>query len=132
MELATLEALKAHRRGAECCHLLLRLSQGWQLPEAPSNRTGVRCPDLAGRTPTILSSNMGRTPGGPYPIWLYRLQTATTGLPTGSNRLYVLCTVITIVVDLIGNSMVILAVSKNKKLRNSGKTPTHGAATSNP
>ncbi|XP_059943725.1 melatonin-related receptor [Mesoplodon densirostris] len=29
-------------------------------------------------------------------------------------------TVITIVVDLIGNSMVILAVSKNKKLRNSG------------
>lgn len=31
--------------------------------------------------------------------------------------------VITIVVDLIGNSMVILAVTKNKKLRNSGKPP---------
>lgn len=33
----------------------------------------------------------GTHPGGPYPIRLYRLQTATTGLPTGSNRLYVLC-----------------------------------------
>lgn len=44
--------------------------------------------------------------------------------------------VITIVVDLIGNSMVILAVTKNKKLRNSGKPPfllpTQCAETCNP
>uniref|UniRef100_A0A8C3W738 Melatonin-related receptor n=1 Tax=Catagonus wagneri TaxID=51154 RepID=A0A8C3W738_9CETA len=38
--------------------------------------------------------------------------------------IFMFCAVIiTIVVDLIGNSMVILAVSKNKKLRNSGKLP---------
>ena len=115
----------------------LRLSQGWQLSRSCSQQQS-RC-SLSGpgwEDLTILSSNMGRTLAVPTPYGCIGCKLPQPDYPPALIVFMFCAMVITIVVDLIGNSMVILAVSKNKKLRNSGKTPfllpTHGAATCNP
>ncbi|KAK2491418.1 hypothetical protein MC885_007735, partial [Smutsia gigantea] len=66
---------------------------------------------------TVSSSNMGPTLAGPSCIGC---KVPQPDYPPALITFMFCAMVITIVVDLIGNSMVILAVTKNKKLRNSG------------
>ncbi|CAI9181315.1 unnamed protein product [Rangifer tarandus platyrhynchus] len=63
---------------------------------------------------------MGRTLAVPTPYGCIGCKLPQPDYPPALIVFMFCAMVITIVVDLIGNSMVILAVSKNKKLRNSG------------
>lgn len=70
---------------------------------------------------TVPKSNMGPTKAIPTPFGCISCKLPKPDYPPAL-IIFVFCAmVITVVVDLIGNSMVILAVTKNKKLRNSGK-----------
>ncbi|XP_063135829.1 melatonin-related receptor isoform X1 [Rattus norvegicus] len=69
---------------------------------------------------TVPKSNMGPTKAIPTPFGCISCKLPKPDYPPAL-IIFVFCAmVITVVVDLIGNSMVILAVTKNKKLRNSG------------
>jgi hypothetical protein len=68
-------------------------------------------------------SNMGPTLAVPTPYGCIGCKLPQPDYPPLLITFMFCAMIITIVVDLIGNSMVILAVSKNKKLRNSGKPP---------
>uniref|UniRef100_A0A8C5L8J5 Melatonin-related receptor n=1 Tax=Jaculus jaculus TaxID=51337 RepID=A0A8C5L8J5_JACJA len=63
---------------------------------------------------------MGPTPAVPTPYGCIGCKLPKPDYPPALITFMFCAMVVTIVVDLIGNSMVILAVSKNKKLRNSG------------
>ncbi|XP_004448036.3 melatonin-related receptor [Dasypus novemcinctus] len=65
-------------------------------------------------------SNMGPTLAVPTPYGCFGCKLPQPDYPPALVTFMFCAMVITIVVDLIGNSMVILAVTKNKKLRNSG------------
>ncbi|XP_020007526.2 melatonin-related receptor [Castor canadensis] len=65
-------------------------------------------------------SNMGPTLAVPTPYGCIGCKLPQPDYPPLLITFMFCAMIITIVVDLIGNSMVILAVSKNKKLRNSG------------
>lgn len=82
---------------------------------------------------TVSSSNMGPTLAVPTPYGCIGCKLPQPDYPPALIIFMFCAMVITIVVDLIGNSMVILAVTKNKKLRNSGKPslllPTQHSAT---
>lgn len=88
--------------------------------------------DLAGRS----GSNMSPTLAVPTPYGCIGCKLPQPDYPPAVITFMFCSMVIIIVVDLIGNSMVILAVTKNKKLRNSGKPPfllpTQRTATCNP
>lgn len=72
---------------------------------------------------TVPKTNMGPTKAVPTPFGCIGCKLPKPDYPPAL-IIFVFCAmVITVVVDLIGNSMVILAVTKNKKLRNSGKLP---------
>lgn len=71
----------------------------------------------------VSGSNMGPTLAVPTPYGCIGCKLPQPDYPPALIVFMFCAMVITIVVDLIGNSMVILAVSKNKKLRNSGKLP---------
>ncbi|XP_031219437.1 melatonin-related receptor isoform X2 [Mastomys coucha] len=69
---------------------------------------------------TVPKNNMGPTKAVPTPFGCIGCKLPKPDYPPAL-ILFVFCAmVITVVVDLVGNSMVILAVTKNKKLRNSG------------
>ncbi|XP_021485226.1 melatonin-related receptor [Meriones unguiculatus] len=69
---------------------------------------------------TVPKSNMGPTKAVPTPFGCIGCKLPKPDYPPALTT-FVFCTmVVTVVADLIGNSMVILAVTKNKKLRNSG------------
>lgn len=72
---------------------------------------------------TVSGSNMGPTLAVPTPYGCIGCKLPQPDYPPALIIFMFCAMVITIVVDLIGNSMVILAVTKNKKLRNSGKPP---------
>lgn len=80
--------------------------------------------------------NMGPTLAVPTPYGCIGCKLPQPDYPPALIIFMFCAMVITIVVDLIGNSMVILAVTKNKKLRNSGKPPfllpTRHSATCHP
>ncbi|XP_052027903.1 melatonin-related receptor [Apodemus sylvaticus] len=69
---------------------------------------------------TVPKSNMGPTKAVPTPFGCIGCKLPKPDYPPALIVFMFCAMVITIVVDLIGNSMVILAVTKNKKLRNSG------------
>lgn len=72
---------------------------------------------------TVPKSNMGPTKAVPTPFGCIGCKLPKPDYPPALIIFMFCAMVITVVVDLIGNSMVILAVTKNKKLRNSGKLP---------
>lgn len=72
---------------------------------------------------TVSGSNMEPTLAVPTPFGCVGCKLPQPNYPPAVIIFMFCAMVITIVVDLIGNSMVILAVAKNKKLRNSGKSP---------
>uniref|UniRef100_A0A8B9YS78 Melatonin-related receptor n=1 Tax=Bos mutus grunniens TaxID=30521 RepID=A0A8B9YS78_BOSMU len=98
----------------------LRLSQGWQLFRSSQQQNRCSLSGPGWEDLTILSSNMGRTLAVPTPYGCIGCKLPQPDYPPALIVFMFCAMVITIVVDLIGNSMVILAVSKNKKLRNSG------------
>ncbi|KAI5212031.1 Melatonin-Related Receptor [Manis pentadactyla] len=69
---------------------------------------------------TVSSSSMGPALAAPPPYGCIGCKVPQPDYPPALITFMFCAMVITIVVDLIGNSMVILAVTKNKKLRNSG------------
>lgn len=72
---------------------------------------------------TVPKSNMEPTKAVPTPFGCIGCKLPKPDYPPALIT-FMFCTMlITVVVDLIGNSMVIFAVIKNKKLRNSGKPP---------
>lgn len=72
---------------------------------------------------TVPKSNMGPTKAVPTPFGCIGCKLPKPDYPPALIIFMFCAMVITVVADLIGNSMVILAVTKNKKLRNSGKLP---------
>lgn len=71
----------------------------------------------------VSGSNMETTLAVPTPYGCIACKLPKSDYSPGVIIFMFCAVVITIVVDLIGNSMVILAVTKNKSLRNSGKSP---------
>ncbi|CAH6779816.1 melatonin-related receptor [Phodopus roborovskii] len=69
---------------------------------------------------TVPKSSMGPTKAVPTPFGCIGCSLPNPDYPPALITFMFCVMVITVVLDLIGNSMVILAVSKNKKLRNSG------------
>lgn len=69
---------------------------------------------------TVPKSNMGPTKAVPTPFGCIGCKLPNPDYPPALITFMFCAMVVTVVLDLIGNSMVILAVTKNKKLRNSG------------
>ncbi|XP_075814309.1 melatonin-related receptor isoform X1 [Microtus pennsylvanicus] len=69
---------------------------------------------------TVPKSNMGPTKGVPTPFGCIGCKLPKPDYPPALITFMFCAMVVTVILDLIGNSMVILAVTKNKKLRNSG------------
>lgn len=84
----------------------------------------------------VLRSNMGRTMAVPTPYGCISCRLPRPDYPPAVITFLFCVMVVTIMVDLIGNFMVVLAVLRNKKLRNSGKPhflfPTQLSASRSP
>lgn len=70
---------------------------------------------------TVPKSNMGPTKAVPTPFGCIGCKLPKPDYPPALITFMFCAMVVTVILDLVGNSMVILAVIKNKKLRNSGK-----------
>lgn len=71
----------------------------------------------------VPKSNMGLAKAVPTPFGCIGCKLPKPDYPPALITFMFCAMVITVVLDLIGNSMVLLAVTKNKKLQNSGKSP---------
>lgn len=72
---------------------------------------------------TVSGSNMVPTLAVPTPYGCIGCKLPQPNYPPALITLMFCLMVVTVVTDLTGNSLVILAVGKSKKLRNSGKLP---------
>lgn len=68
-----------------------------------------------------LGNKMGRTMAVPTPFGCISCRLPRPDYPPAVITFLFCVMVVTIMVDLVGNFMVVLAVLRNKKLRNSGK-----------
>lgn len=119
-----LEALKAHRRGGQdavICSLFLRGEAAF--PKQLLVTEQVFAVRTGWEILTVFGSNMVPTLAVPTPYGCIGCKLPQPDYSPALITFMFCIMVITIVIDLTGNSLVILAVGKSKKLRNSGKLP---------